>query len=66
MSKYRIERDGKNWLVVTPASDGITDVISEHATRAEALATMREANRDTSGEERHYWAQYAHACGYHD
>ena len=64
--KYRIEQDAQTWLVVILASDGITDVISDHATKAEAKAACEEANRETSGDERHYWAQYAYACGYHD
>jgi hypothetical protein len=64
--KYRIEKfEGKYDLCYTD-EDGVTNVVETFTYGRAALAALVEANCDRSGDERHYQAQYAHACGYHD
>lgn len=53
-------------LASGPDAEGVIDIHETFKTRAAAEAALTEANRDPSGDERHYWAQYAYACGYHD
>jgi len=64
--KYRIEEFDGAFDICCDAADGVTDVIATYTTREAAQVALREANRDTSGDERHYQAQYAYACGYHN
>lgn len=71
MSKYRIEfdKDAGRFLLLYRCDDGIDDIDGEFATRAEAKAAMRQRIDEyntVEGAERHYQAQYAYACGYHD
>lgn len=70
MTNLKIERDDNGqWLLLMPCADGIDDVLSEHETKAEAVAEKRrqiDEARACDGAERHYQAQYAYACGYLD
>ena len=66
MGKITVEQDGSAWLIVEMQSDGVEDVIEAHATRAAAVIGRRVIIQDranTGREERHYQAQYDHACG---
>jgi hypothetical protein len=66
-----IDQDPETRLyqVLQICRDDIADVLSEHATRQDANNAKRDLLRQESinaAEERHYQAQYAYACGYHD
>jgi hypothetical protein len=68
----KIERDedeaglGK-FLLLMLARDNVWDILSEHDTRAEALRALKHEREESAADaaaERHYRAQYDHACGY--
>ncbi len=69
MTKYRITYENGEWLVLMHCSDGMDDVLAACDTKSDAkreLQNIIDEQNAADGAERHYQAQYAYACGYHD